>query len=47
MNLAGVLAPIPTPFDRERRVDPARLRAALARWLKTPLAGFRFEEVAA
>lgn len=39
MNLAGVLAPIPTPFDHEHRVDPARLRAALARWLKTPLAG--------
>lgn len=40
MNLSGVLAPIPTPFDRERRVDPARLRAALARWLETPIAGF-------
>jgi 4-hydroxy-2-oxoglutarate aldolase len=40
MNLAGVFAPIPTPFDRDDRVDTARLRAALARWVTTPLTGF-------
>jgi 4-hydroxy-2-oxoglutarate aldolase len=40
MNLTGVLAPIPTPFDERDRVDLARLRKALRRWLKTPLAGF-------
>ena len=40
MNLAGVLAPIPTPFDASDRVDTARLRKAVSRWLQTPLAGF-------
>ena len=40
MNLAGVLAPIPTPFDEQGDVDTARLRTALTRWLRTPLAGF-------
>ena len=40
MNLTGVFAPIPTPFDRDNRVDTARLRAALARWVTTPLTGF-------
>jgi len=40
MNLAVVYAPIPTPFDRDDRVDTARLRAALARWVTTPLTGF-------
>ena len=40
MNLTGVFAPIPTPFDRDHRVDTARLRAALARWVTTPLTGF-------
>ena len=40
MNLAGVFAPIPTPFDRDDRVDTARLRTALARWVTTPLTGF-------
>ena len=40
MNLAGVLAPIPTPFDESGRVDETRLKKALRRWLKTPLAGF-------
>ena len=40
MNLAGVFAPIPTPFDRGDRIDTARLRAALARWVTTPLTGF-------
>ena len=40
MKLAGVLNPIPTPFDSLGEVDLVRLRAALGRWLATPLAGF-------
>ena len=40
MNLTGVLNPIPTPFDSRDQVDGARLRAALGRWLTTPLSGF-------
>jgi 4-hydroxy-2-oxoglutarate aldolase len=40
MRLSGVLAPIPTPFDRADRLDIRRLRRALARWLTRPLAGF-------
>ena len=40
MNLAGVFAPVPTPFDDRDRVDTARLRAALARWITRPLSGF-------
>jgi len=40
MNLAGVFAPIPTPFDDRDRVDTARLRTALARWVRRPLTGF-------
>jgi 4-hydroxy-2-oxoglutarate aldolase len=39
MNLAGVFAPIPTPFDEQDRVDTHRLRAALARWMAGPLTG--------
>lgn len=39
MNLSGVFAPIPTPFDRDDQVDTARLRAAIARWLARPLTG--------
>jgi 4-hydroxy-2-oxoglutarate aldolase len=40
MNLAGVFAPIPTPFDDRDRVDTARLKAALAKWVRKPLSGF-------
>ena len=40
MNLAGVFSPIPTPFDDHDRVDTVRLKAALAKWVKKPLAGF-------
>jgi 4-hydroxy-2-oxoglutarate aldolase len=40
MDLTGVLNPIPTPFDSRDQVDVARLRAALGRWLATPLSGF-------
>jgi dihydrodipicolinate synthase/N-acetylneuraminate lyase len=40
MNLAGVFAPIPTPFDAADRVDTSRLTAALARWAQRPITGF-------
>ena len=40
MNLAGVFAPVPTPFDREDRVDVARMKAAFARWVARPITGF-------
>lgn len=40
MDLSGVFAPLPTPFDEADRVDPRRLRSALQRWLATPLSGF-------
>jgi len=40
MHLAGVLAPLPTPFDEDGALDIGRLRAALPRWIASPLAGF-------
>ncbi len=40
MTLAGVFAPLPTPFDDRGEVDTYRLRNAMARWLGTPLTGF-------
>jgi 4-hydroxy-2-oxoglutarate aldolase len=40
MELTGVFAPVPTPFDNRDEVDPKRLRAALARVVASPLAGF-------
>jgi 4-hydroxy-2-oxoglutarate aldolase len=40
MQLTGVLAPVPTPFDDQDRVDEARLKAAFARWVKGSLTGF-------
>lgn len=40
MNLSGVLAPIPTPFDDDGQVSASRLRGAFARWLPGPLSGF-------
>jgi 4-hydroxy-2-oxoglutarate aldolase len=40
MKLAGVFAPIPTPFDDRDRVDTARLKQALAKWVARPLHGF-------
>lgn len=40
MNFAGVLAPLPTPFDGDGRLDEQRLRAALPRWVASPLTGF-------
>src|SRR5205823_14568103 len=40
MNLAGVFAPVPTPFDDQDRVDTARLRAVLTKMAARPLDGF-------
>jgi len=40
MNLAGVFAPIPTPFDDQDRVDTERLRRALGKWAAKRLTGF-------
>jgi 4-hydroxy-2-oxoglutarate aldolase len=40
MDLCGVLAALPTPFDERDCIDVARLRAALPRWLRSPLRGF-------
>ena len=40
MNLTGVLAPLPTPFEESGGLDLARLRAALPRWVQSPLSGF-------
>src|SRR5438067_2417703 len=40
MKLAGVYAPIPTPFDDRDRVDTTRLKKALTKWAARPLAGF-------
>jgi 4-hydroxy-2-oxoglutarate aldolase len=40
MNLQGVFAPLPTPFDDEDRVDTRRLEQALARWLARAITGF-------
>jgi len=40
MELAGVFAPIPTPFADDDQVDTSRLRAALTRWVARPLTGF-------
>ncbi len=39
MDLHGVFAPIPTPFDRDDRLDVGRLTAACARWAASPLNG--------
>lgn len=40
MQLDGVFAPLPTPFDDQGRVDERRLRAALPQWLASQLTGF-------
>src|SRR3954470_2670671 len=39
MNLRGVFAPIPTPFDRDGRIDLDTLGAACAHWAASPLDG--------
>ena len=40
MQLTGVFAPLPTPFDEAGALDVGRLRAALPIWIHSPLAGF-------
>ena len=40
MDFGGVFAPVPTPFDEDGLLDLGRFRAALARWLASPLSGF-------
>lgn len=40
MRLDGVFAPLPTPFDEQGGLDEHRLRAALPRWIASPLTGF-------
>jgi 4-hydroxy-2-oxoglutarate aldolase len=40
MKLAGVFAPVPTPFDARDEIDLAKLRPAFARLVASPLAGF-------
>jgi len=40
MELTGVFAPIPTPFDDQGELDLVRLRAAFPRWLSSGLRGF-------
>jgi 4-hydroxy-2-oxoglutarate aldolase len=40
MDLAGVHAPIPTPFDSGGVLDLDKFKTLFVRWLKTPLAGF-------
>ena len=40
MNFAGIFSPVPTPFDRDERFDPARMTAAFTRWLAQPISGF-------
>jgi 4-hydroxy-2-oxoglutarate aldolase len=39
MDLHGVFAPIPTPFDRSDQLDESRLQSACARWAASPLRG--------
>ena len=34
------MAPVPTPFDNQDRLDEARLKAAFEIWVRGPLAGF-------
>ena len=38
--LQGIFPPIPTPFDERGQVDLGALRANLARWNETGLAGY-------
>jgi 4-hydroxy-tetrahydrodipicolinate synthase len=39
MNLTGVFAPVPTPFDQNDEVDAGCLRTALEHWGRTRLSG--------
>jgi dihydrodipicolinate synthase/N-acetylneuraminate lyase len=36
MNLTGVLAPLPTPFADDDRLDVVRLRTAVEWWWPVP-----------
>jgi len=40
MSLAGVFAPVPTPFDERDQPDTRRLSAALVKWSARPIDGF-------
>lgn len=40
MLFSGIYAPLPTPFDEQGTLDLGRLRAALPRWVASPLTGF-------
>lgn len=40
MNLSGVFAPLPTPFDANGALDTPCLRHAIPEWLRSPLTGF-------
>lgn len=40
MRVAGVFAPLPTPFDHHDAIDFARWRTALSHWVSGPLHGF-------
>lgn len=40
MKIAGVFAPVPTPFDGSDNVDLPKLRMAFERFVASPLAGF-------
>ena len=40
MQLTGVFAPLPTPFDADDRLDLARLKRAFERFAAGPLTGF-------
>ena len=40
ISLEGCFPPIPTPFDRQGRVDHDHLAANLEKWQKSPLKGF-------
>lgn len=39
-KLRGVFLPFPTPFDKDDKVDAAALRANIARWNETGVAGY-------
>ena len=40
MQLSGVFAPLPTPFDEDDRLDLSRLKSAYERFVAGPLTGF-------
>lgn len=40
MTFAGVFTPVPTPFGADGQLDTARLRAAFAQWVASPITGF-------